>query len=125
MIEVLFSPKLIKEKLLQKVNIAQLLNTIFIYIFNSNFIQVIKSLKLINIIDLKKVTSDMQTHKNPSLRTGPAPFKAPIVGNTVPTKTVPSANAPIDKPPVFTRDGKKWLVVNNIYYFILLEIFLL
>lgn len=60
--------------------------------------------------NLKKVTSDMQTHKNPSLRTGPAPFKAPIVGNTVPTKTVPSANAPIDKPPVFTRDGKKWLV---------------
>lgn len=58
----------------------------------------------------------MQTHKNPSLRTGPAPFKAPIVGNTVPTKTVSSANAPIDKPPVFTRDGKKWLVVNNNIY---------
>ncbi|XP_017758520.1 PREDICTED: adenylyl cyclase-associated protein 1 isoform X3 [Eufriesea mexicana] len=60
--------------------------------------------------NLKKVTSDMQTHKNPSLRTGPAPFKAPIVGNAMPTKTVPPANAPIDKPPVFTRDGKKWLV---------------
>ncbi|CAL7943475.1 unnamed protein product [Xylocopa violacea] len=60
--------------------------------------------------NLKKVTSDMQTHKNPSLRTGPAPFKAPVVGNAVPTKTVPPANAPIDKPPVFTRDGKKWLV---------------
>ncbi|XP_076246845.1 adenylyl cyclase-associated protein 1 isoform X2 [Calliopsis andreniformis] len=60
--------------------------------------------------NLKKVTSDMQTHKNPSLRTGPAPFKAPVVGNAIPTKTVPPANAPIDKPPVFTRDGKKWLV---------------
>lgn len=60
--------------------------------------------------NLKKVTSEMQTHKNPSLRTGPAPFKAPVVGNAVPTKTVPPANAPIDKPPVFTRDGKKWLV---------------
>lgn len=55
----------------------------------------------------------MQTHKNPSLRTGPAPFKAPVVGNAVSTKTVPPANAPIDKPPVFTRDGKKWLVVST------------
>lgn len=59
--------------------------------------------------NLKKVTSDMQTHKNPSLRTGPAPFKAPVVSNAVP-KMVPAASAPIDKPPVFTRDGKKWLV---------------
>ncbi|XP_034947835.1 interaptin isoform X1 [Chelonus insularis] len=60
---------------------------------------------------LKKVTSDMQTHKNPSLRTGPAPFKAPVVSNSnSPMKTVAPASAPIDKPPVFTRDGKKWLV---------------
>ncbi|KAK0172200.1 hypothetical protein PV328_005547 [Microctonus aethiopoides] len=61
---------------------------------------------------LKKVTADMQTHKNTSLRTGPAPFKAPIVNNSggSPMKTVPPANAPIDKPPVFSRDGKKWLV---------------
>ncbi|XP_018361786.1 PREDICTED: uncharacterized protein LOC108760373 isoform X1 [Trachymyrmex cornetzi] len=58
---------------------------------------------------LKKVTSDMQTHKNPALRSGPAPFKAPTV-NEIPMKTVLSANAPIDKPSVFTRDGKKWLV---------------
>ncbi|KAL2744184.1 adenylyl cyclase-associated protein 1 isoform X1 [Vespula maculifrons] len=60
--------------------------------------------------DLKKVTSDMQTHKNPSLRTGPAPFKAPVLGNAVSAKSVPPANVPIDKPPVFTKDGKKWLV---------------
>ncbi|XP_076276166.1 adenylyl cyclase-associated protein 1 isoform X1 [Lasioglossum baleicum] len=60
--------------------------------------------------NLKKVTSEMQTHKNPSLRTGPAPFKAPVVDNAVPSKTIPPANAPIDKPPVFTRDGKKWLI---------------
>ncbi|XP_011691870.1 PREDICTED: adenylyl cyclase-associated protein 1 isoform X2 [Wasmannia auropunctata] len=58
---------------------------------------------------LKKVTSDMQTHKNPGLRSGPAPFKAPTV-NAALMKTVLPANAPIDKPPVFTRDGKKWLV---------------
>lgn len=60
--------------------------------------------------NLKKVTSEMQTHKNPSLRTGPAPFKAPLVGNSVSAKQVPPANAPIDKSPVFTRDGKKWLI---------------
>ncbi|XP_025992010.1 adenylyl cyclase-associated protein 1 isoform X3 [Solenopsis invicta] len=58
---------------------------------------------------LKKVTSEMQTHKNPALRSGPAPFKAPTV-NAGSMKTVLPANAPIDKPPVFTRDGKKWLV---------------
>ncbi|KAL6421429.1 hypothetical protein ACFW04_013887 [Cataglyphis niger] len=60
--------------------------------------------------NLKKVTSDMQTHKNPALRSGPAPFKAPAVTNVTPIKNVLSANVPIDKSPVFTRDGKKWLV---------------
>ncbi|XP_066601138.1 microtubule-associated protein futsch-like isoform X1 [Prorops nasuta] len=59
--------------------------------------------------NLKRVTSEMQTHKNPSLRTGPAPFKAPVVNNAL-GKSISPANAPIDKPPVFTRDGKKWLV---------------
>ena len=59
---------------------------------------------------LKKVSSDMQTHKNPVLRsgvapirTGPTPFKPAIA-------VKPTAAAPVDKPPVFLRDGKKWLV---------------
>ncbi|XP_011297992.1 adenylyl cyclase-associated protein 1 [Fopius arisanus] len=61
---------------------------------------------------LKKVTLDMQTHKNSSLRTGPAPFKAPVVSNSSnsATKTVPPASQPIDKLPSFTRDGKKWFI---------------
>lgn len=66
-------------------------------------------------IGLKKVTSDMQTHKNTALRSGPAPFKAPV--------SLPSPgsrpSAPVaDKPPVFTRDGKKWLIVScvNVLY---------
>ncbi|KAH0949496.1 hypothetical protein HN011_006229 [Eciton burchellii] len=59
--------------------------------------------------NLKKVTSDMQTHKNPALRSGPAPFKAPTANRTS-MKNILPANAPIDKSPVFTRDGKKWLV---------------
>lgn len=52
---------------------------------------------------LKKVTSEMQTHKNPTLRSGPAPFKPAIA-------VKPTVTAPIDKPPVFNRDGKKWLI---------------
>lgn len=53
----------------------------------------------------------MQTHKNPALRSGPAPFK-PV------TPTKPGGGAPSQpssKPPVFKRDGKKWLIVS---YFI-------
>uniref|UniRef100_A0A182WA75 Adenylyl cyclase-associated protein n=1 Tax=Anopheles minimus TaxID=112268 RepID=A0A182WA75_9DIPT len=56
---------------------------------------------------LKKVTSDMQTHKNPGLRSGPAPYKAPA-GVTNGTKSV--ASPAVAKPPTFTRDGKKWLI---------------
>lgn len=51
----------------------------------------------------------MQTHKNTTLRSGPAPFKAPV---SLPS---PGSRAPapaVDKPPVFTRDGKKWLIVS-------------
>ncbi|KAH8279787.1 hypothetical protein KR054_005590 [Drosophila jambulina] len=58
--------------------------------------------------NLKKVTGDMQTHKNPSLRTGPAPFKSPAqYGGS--SSSAPSGPAPA-KPPVFERDGKKWII---------------
>ncbi|XP_068626710.1 adenylyl cyclase-associated protein 2 isoform X1 [Battus philenor] len=57
---------------------------------------------------LRKVTADMQTHKNPTLRQGPAPFKA---AHSAPTKPLPQPGAgQLDKPPVFVRDGKKWLI---------------
>ncbi|CAG9864529.1 unnamed protein product [Phyllotreta striolata] len=54
---------------------------------------------------LKKVTSDMQTHKNPTLRQGPAPFKTSAASSV-------SAGRPaqVDKPPSFVRDGKKWMI---------------
>lgn len=49
----------------------------------------------------------MQTHKNPSMRiSGPAPA---VIGQT-------SSSAPkpvVEKPPVFARDGKKWLIENQ------------
>ncbi|KAF2882039.1 hypothetical protein ILUMI_24139 [Ignelater luminosus] len=61
--------------------------------------------------NLKKVTADMQTHKNPTLRTGPAPFIPPQQTAVTASKFAPvTAPAPIDKQPVFTRDGKKWLI---------------
>lgn len=55
----------------------------------------------------------MQTHKNPQLRTGPAPFKAAAA--TTPGKQLPQPGAGSlpDKPPVFMRDGKKWLIVST------------
>ena len=58
---------------------------------------------------LKHVTPDMQTHKNTALRAGPAPFKAPVVSNT---HRPVSAPKPVDKPPSFHKDGKKWIVVS-------------
>lgn len=54
---------------------------------------------------LKRVTAEMQTHKNSTLRSGPAPFKAP----TASIKPVAKPVA-VSKPPVFNRDGKKWLI---------------
>lgn len=61
---------------------------------------------------LKKVTSDMQTHKNPNLRSGsqvnaqPKPYSAPK-----PAAKKPAAkfSAP-KKDPVLELDGKKWKV---------------
>lgn len=54
----------------------------------------------------------MQTHKNPGLRTGPAPFKPTTVSSSF-KHNLPGAPKPaLTKPPVFTRDGKKWLVVS-------------
>ncbi|XP_067011122.2 adenylyl cyclase-associated protein 1 isoform X2 [Anabrus simplex] len=56
---------------------------------------------------LKKVTPDMQTHKNTALRAGPAPFKPPPQSSTF--RSIGSSQ-PVDKPPNFVKEGKKWLV---------------
>ncbi|KAL7031680.1 hypothetical protein ACKWTF_007098 [Chironomus riparius] len=60
---------------------------------------------------LKKVTSEMQTHKNPGLRSGPAPYKGPAPFK--PAIAVKPVKAPADKPPVFNRDGKKWIIEHQ------------
>lgn len=57
---------------------------------------------------LKKVTSEMQTHKNPNLRSGPAPYKG-----FKPAVAAKPVAAPTEKPPVFNRDGKKWIIEHH------------
>lgn len=61
--------------------------------------------------NLKKVTSDMQTHKNTTLRAGPAPFKTPVRSDKTEVTSV------AEKQPVFTREGKKWLIVSISTFF--------
>ena len=55
----------------------------------------------------------MQTHKNPAIRSGPAPFKAPPASITNQTPKPFKAASPPEKPAKFTRDGKKWLIVST------------
>ena len=50
----------------------------------------------------------MQTHKNPTLREGPAPFKPPV-GAKIGGRT----SDVYDKPSTFIRDGKKWIIVSK------------
>lgn len=61
---------------------------------------------------LKRVTADMQTHKNTAIRTGPAPFKAPAQSIVAVKASAPVA--PTQKEPIFTQDGKKWLIVSQV-----------
>ena len=51
----------------------------------------------------------MKTHKNPSLRSGPQPFKASPNMGPKPFK------APTAKPATCKLEGKKWLVVCMIW----------
>ncbi|CAL4124195.1 unnamed protein product, partial [Meganyctiphanes norvegica] len=58
---------------------------------------------------LKKVTSDMQTHKNPSLREGPKP-SVKQSSPAVPTRSSPVKQTAPVKPPRFELEGRKWFV---------------
>ncbi|XP_077298054.1 adenylyl cyclase-associated protein 1 isoform X2 [Arctopsyche grandis] len=62
--------------------------------------------------NLKKVTADMQTHKNTTLREGPAPFKTPVGAPKPFAKSLPTPGAGQvpTKPPSMVKDGKKWLI---------------
>jgi adenylyl cyclase-associated protein len=67
-----------------------------------------KLILVICVSGLKKVTSDMQTHKNQALRDGPAPF-VPQSNNTAASPVKPVAAV---KPPLMVKEGKKWIVVR-------------
>jgi len=61
---------------------------------------------------LKKVTADMQTHKNPNLRAGGAVSAgaAPATNGSVGKKPA----APVAKPPKLALEGKKWVVEHQV-----------
>ncbi|XP_014662087.1 PREDICTED: adenylyl cyclase-associated protein 1-like [Priapulus caudatus] len=64
---------------------------------------------------LKKVSPDMQTHKNTELRAGPTPYKpgpTPYKAGRSTEAAKPAVAAPI-KPPVFELEGKKWMIENQ------------
>lgn len=68
----------------------------------------------LNFVGLKKVTDDMKTHKNPTLRQGPKPFKA-AAPQTAPKPGKPAVQAPAaaaKKPPVFELQDKRWAIVS-------------
>lgn len=54
---------------------------------------------------LKHISADQQTHKNTALRGSGVPAKGSVGGSVG-----AGAKATPDKPPVFTKDGKKWQV---------------
>ncbi|RWS01151.1 adenylate cyclase-associated protein-like protein [Dinothrombium tinctorium] len=60
--------------------------------------------------NLRKVTSDQQTHKNPVLKS-----QAPHPVSHIPSKTTPPAPQQTSvKPPKFELDGKRWLIEYQI-----------
>lgn len=59
---------------------------------------------------LKKVTSDMQTHKNPNLRAGPTPIAPKPKFGGSPARTVAAPAAAPAKPPRKELEGKKWMI---------------
>ena len=67
-------------------------------------------------VGLKKVTDDMKTHKNPSLRQGPKPFAPSPTSSPKPFAKVsaPGVKSSPVRPPKFELEGKKWLVVSKI-----------
>lgn len=61
---------------------------------------------------LRKVTDDMKTHKNPSLRKGPAPYKTATAPQ--PFKPVGGTkNVVAPKTPVLELQDKKWVVEHH------------
>lgn len=71
--------------------------------------------ELKSLLGLKKVTSDMQTHKNPTLKTeGPPPPKPPKPSHLNSSSPSPAAPTGTGAAPVLELEGgKKWIVVSS------------
>ena len=52
----------------------------------------------------------MKTHKNPALRQGPKPFVPSPKAS--PVAAPKSVAAPVNKPPKFALEAKKWIIVS-------------
>ena len=52
----------------------------------------------------------MKTHKNPTLRQGPKPFVPSPKAS--PVAAPKSVAAPVNKPPKFALEAKKWIIVS-------------
>jgi len=62
------------------------------------------------LVGLRKVTDDMKTHKNPSLREMPPAKPAPAAKPSVAAK--PQPPKPAAHPPKCVLESKKWIVVS-------------
>ncbi|KRY87242.1 Adenylyl cyclase-associated protein 2 [Trichinella pseudospiralis] len=64
---------------------------------------------------LRKVTPDMQMHKNPTLRTATPVCKPTVAAKPAHlTKNLPSAKQDTTRTPVLTCDDKKWFIENHV-----------
>ncbi|KRZ71694.1 Adenylyl cyclase-associated protein 2, partial [Trichinella papuae] len=64
---------------------------------------------------LRRVTPDMQMHKNPTLRTATPVCKPAVAAKPAYlTKNLPSAKQDTTRTPVLTCDDKKWLIENHV-----------
>jgi hypothetical protein len=67
------------------------------------------------VLGLRKVTDDMKTHKNPSLRSGPQPFKPSPAPKPAPHAPKPGVKTEQAKPAKCALEGKKWVVVSELF----------
>ena len=67
---------------------------------------------VMNVTGLRKVTDDMKTHKNPTLRDANTGKPVPAAKPTVGSKPQQQPQKPADKPAKCMLEGKKWIVVS-------------
>lgn len=69
-------------------------------------------------VGLRKVTDNMKTHKNPELRASSV-VKADSIKPTAKAPPKYGSSTATKKPPVLALQGKKWVVVSVLLYYLL------